>query len=107
MKWVCCPNHNIQHTPRRLQVNYPTATATATMNVRASIYQGRRCWNTLYIDAMSMECVVCPNHNIQHDPSEKTRESPTTATQNISGWGCIHMTATHSRNSKTLNKNII
>ena len=47
------------------------------------------------------------NHNLQHDPSEKPRESPTATaalsvtvkpkTKHISVWGCILMTTSHSR----------
>jgi hypothetical protein len=28
-----------------------------------------------------MKCMQCPNHNVQHDPSENPSDSPTTATE--------------------------
>ena len=49
---------------------------------------------------MSMNWAGCLNHNMHHNPSEKPRESPTTACTvrpSISGWGCILMTASRSR----------
>jgi hypothetical protein len=48
---------------------------------------------------MSMKWMGCLNHDLQHNPSEKPRESPTTACDcetSISGWGCILMTANRS-----------
>ena len=32
---------------------------------------------------MSMKCMQCPNHNVQHDPSENPSDSPTTATETL------------------------
>jgi hypothetical protein len=50
---------------------------------------------------MSMKWMRCLNHNLQQDTSESPSDSPTATLRReakyISDWGCIHMTARHSR----------
>jgi hypothetical protein len=48
----------------------------------------------------------CCNRNLQLDPSEKLSESPTADStslpEQISVWGCIHMTTSHKKGIETL-----
>ena len=47
---------------------------------------------------MSMKWVSYSYHNLQYIAIEKPRESANVSeTKQISGWGCIHMTNSHSR----------
>jgi hypothetical protein len=50
---------------------------------------------------MSMTSVGCRNHMVQHDPSLNRVNTPTdfftSLPEQISVWGCIHMTASHNR----------
>jgi len=45
-----------------------------------------------------MKWVGSLNHNLQHAASERPSESPLLLrdTKHISGWGCVHMTTSHS-----------
>ena len=64
-----------------------------------------RCWNTSFIYKVVLLYEyevgdVCLNCNIQHDPSESPRESPTATTEavrpSISSWSCVPMTTGHN-----------
>jgi hypothetical protein len=79
--WLRCQRPNMS--------SYESPTAATT--VRPSIWDwgcilmticySRRCWNTIYmyVNGLSMKWLGCLNHNMQHEPSEKPSESPTSA----------------------------
>ena len=109
MKWVGCLNHNLQHAASERPSESPTAATVmwdhAHIRLRLCPHAHQPQWKMLkriiYVWSwpdMSMKWVGSLNHNLQHAASERPSESPLLLrdTKHISGWGCVHMTTSHS-----------
>jgi hypothetical protein len=89
MKWMGCLNHDLQHNPSEKPRKSPTtAFDCETQHVRLGLHpddcqpQYKMRKHIIYVwseSGISMKGMGGPNHILQHVPSEKPRESPTTA----------------------------